>query len=69
MASPCIILNGSEHCIDGIGNVSDLLASLNLKGKPIIVELDGIALLPREFEQTPLIHGNRVEIISIVAGG
>ncbi len=69
MASPCIILNGSEHCIDGIENVSALLASLNLKGKPVIVELDGIALLPREFAQPPLLHGARVEIISLVAGG
>lgn len=69
MASPHIILNGKEHVIDGIHTLAALLDSLGMTNKPVIIELDGEAILPREFGQTPLNPGSRVEIISIVAGG
>lgn len=49
--------------------VEALLESLNMKGKPVVVELNGHALAPGEFAHSEITEGDVVEIISIVAGG
>ncbi len=64
-----IQLNGAEHILERECSVSELLTSLGLSGKPVVVEWNGSALFPREFPETTVRDGDIVEIISIVAGG
>lgn len=64
------ILNGKEtggH--DNCLKVEGLLSSLGFEGKPVLVELDGVALFPREFPTTEITEGASVEVIQIAAGG
>lgn len=49
--------------------VAELLASVGLGGKPVVVELDERAIFPREFEQTVVNDGARVEVVTLAAGG
>ena len=50
-------------------SVSRLLELLNMNGKPVVVEHNGSALLPQDFFRITVSPGDRVEIVSIVAGG
>lgn len=64
-----ITLNGKDHPVEGNPNVEQLLASIDLAGKPVVVELNQKALFPREYAGSSLQDGDRVEIITIAAGG
>lgn len=64
-----ITLNGSPHPIDGAIPLDRLLQHLGLTGKPVVVELDERAVFPRDFPQTLVLPGARLEIVSLAAGG
>jgi len=64
-----ITLNGRRHDASGIGTVSELLDKLGLAGRPVVVEYNQEALLPRECETTALGDGDVLEIVQITAGG
>jgi len=64
-----ISLNGRPHELAEECSVAALLESLGLTGRPLVVELDQAALLPREYGQAEVRAGARVEIITIAAGG
>jgi len=65
-----IILNGESREVDGEGcPVTELLDQLGLAGVPVLVELNGQALLRREFGDHRVAEGARVEIVRMVAGG
>ncbi len=64
-----ITLNGQSRALDGAASVADLLALLGLSGKPVVVERNQQALLPREIEATPVTDGDVIEIVQITAGG
>jgi thiamine biosynthesis protein ThiS len=64
-----IKLNGKDHSLNETINVEALLASIGLAGKPVVVELNKQALFPREYVHSTLQDGDRVEIITIAAGG
>ena len=64
-----IILNGQPHKFDGEPNVNCLLKTLELDGKPVVVELDGRALTRTDHADSHLREGARVEIIVLAAGG
>lgn len=64
-----IRLNGKEHPLNEAVNITDLLHSIGLEGKPVVVELNKKALFPREYSQTQLAEGDQIEIITIAAGG
>jgi sulfur carrier protein len=64
-----ITLNGRPHELAAECSVTALLESLGLAGRPLVVELDQAALLPREYAQAAVRAGARVEIITIAAGG
>jgi len=64
-----ITLNGQPHPLPAEITISALLDSLGLAEKPVVVELNLQAVLPRNFPQT-LIHSNdQLEIITLAAGG
>jgi len=64
-----ILLNGKEHPMDQSMTVLELLTSIGLAEKPVVVELNQKALFPREYTEQPLSNGDKLEIITIAAGG
>lgn len=65
-----ITLNGEARPVDpSVATIAALLRLLGLEGRPVLVERNGEALFPREFAETALAEGDRIEIVRIVAGG
>jgi thiamine biosynthesis protein ThiS len=64
-----LTLNGKKHTTATERTVADLIASLGLKDRPVVVELDQQALLLREHATTELREGCVVEVVQITAGG
>lgn len=70
MISPnAITLNGSPHSIDGPMPLDLLLETLGLAGKPVVVEINESAVFPRDYAQTLVESGARIEIVTLAAGG
>jgi len=63
-----LVLNGKEHEV-AASQVEELVAELGLPLAAALVEHNGTALLRAEWPKTHLQHGDRVEIIRMVAGG
>ena len=64
-----LVINGSPTEVpDSCQDVATLLAHLS-PGAPMLVELNGGALFPREFATTQIQEGDRLELLRMVAGG
>ena len=66
-----ITLNGQvrEFAEAEAFSVSVMLEKLELSGHPVLVELNGEALLKNEFDDREVADGATVEIVRMVAGG
>ncbi|MAS92581.1 MAG: thiamine biosynthesis protein ThiS [Verrucomicrobiales bacterium] len=65
-----ITLNGQEHTTElDTPTITEFVASLPMGEQPVLVELNGNAILAREFENTRISEGDTVEVIRMVAGG
>jgi len=64
-----IFLNGEEAQIQGAGNVADLVDRYHIPRQSILIEHNGMALHPREWQQRNLSEGDRIEVVRVVAGG
>ncbi len=64
-----IQLNGQPHGIGSEISVLELLESLGLGGKPVVVELNEEAVFPRDYANARIAAGARVEIVTLAAGG
>ncbi len=64
-----IILNGQPHDLEGETSLTHLLETLGLAGKPVVAELNMNPVLPRDFPNTPLNSGDKLEIVTLAAGG
>ncbi len=64
-----ITLNGKPKELTDIANITALLVSLGLKGKPVVVEHNKSAIFPRDYDTTIVQDADRIEIINIAAGG
>ena len=64
-----LTLNGETRDLETCGTVSDLLASLQLTEKMVLVELNGQAVHRVNFSSANLIDGDTVEIVRMVGGG
>ncbi|MCX6879296.1 MAG: sulfur carrier protein ThiS [Verrucomicrobia bacterium] len=64
-----IILNGTPHQLAAPVTLAALLDSLGLGGKPVVVELNEVAVFPRDYALTPVTEGARLEVVSLAAGG
>ncbi|MCB1231418.1 MAG: sulfur carrier protein ThiS [Verrucomicrobiae bacterium] len=65
-----VTLNGQEKEFDDSSlSVTAMLARLELTGHPVLVELNGEALLKSEFDDREVADGSIVEIVRMVAGG
>ena len=63
-----ITLNGKKQDTTAT-TIGDLLKSIGLGERPVVVEHNQRALLPREHAQTMLGEGDVVEVVQITAGG
>lgn len=50
-------------------SIEAFLVAQNLLPRSVVVELNGEAVAPSEFQQRQLNGGDRLEIVEIVAGG
>lgn len=64
-----ILLNGTSRAVKNGITVREVLRGLGLEEVPVLVEWNGTALFPREFDTIPVTEGGVMEIIRIVAGG
>ncbi|MFD0892258.1 sulfur carrier protein ThiS [Luteolibacter ambystomatis] len=64
-----ITLNGQPHELAATRSVEQLLQDVGLGGKPVVVELNLEAIFPRDFSTTQVNDGDRVEIVTLAAGG
>ncbi|HCN30186.1 MAG TPA: thiamine biosynthesis protein ThiS [Verrucomicrobiales bacterium] len=64
-----IILNGEKRGFDCPMPLPSLLEKLGLAGRPVVVEHNQSALLPREIESALVADGDVIEIVQITAGG
>lgn len=64
-----ITLNGEKRELTEVQSVRTLLNSVGLEGKPVVVEQNRMALLPREIESAIVNDGDVIEVVQITAGG
>jgi sulfur carrier protein len=64
-----VTLNGSKREFPGPMPMSALLEALGLAGKPVVVEQNQVALLPRELAEALVKDGDVLEVVQITAGG
>ncbi len=64
-----ITLNGKEKEISADTTIQQLLDSLGLTGKPVVIEHNKIAIFPRDYPNICFKENDQIEIINIAAGG
>lgn len=64
-----ITLNGQKHELAASQPLTALLESLGMAGKPVVVEHNQVALLPKEIGTATVNAGDVIEIVQITAGG
>jgi sulfur carrier protein len=64
-----LTLNGELREITAVATVSDLLGSLQLTEKLVLVERNGNAVPRTDFAFTKLVEGDTIEIVRLSAGG
>ncbi len=66
---PSIQLNGQPHPLESPLPLLDLLQSLGLHDKPLVIELNNQALLRDEYPNLTIKPDDSLEIITLAAGG
>jgi sulfur carrier protein len=64
-----LTLNGQARDMESGATVSDLLISLQLAERLVLVELNGQAVQRADFPATKLDEGDSIEIVRMVGGG
>tara|TARA_R110002096_G_scaffold23696_8_gene75373 strand:+ start:453 stop:662 length:210 start_codon:yes stop_codon:yes gene_type:complete len=67
-----VTLNGKSHEFEansGDLTITAFVSGLDLGNQPVLVELNGEAVLAREFDTHYLSDGDTIEVIRMVAGG
>ena len=64
-----ITLNGAKREFPGTLTLPALLEAVGLAGKPVVVEHNQTALLPREIPTAVVQDQDIIEIVQITAGG
>ena len=64
-----LTLNGQVRDLESGATLLDLLASLQLAEKLVLVELNGHAVQRADFPVTKLAEGDVLEIVRMVGGG
>ncbi|MED4910806.1 sulfur carrier protein ThiS [Brevibacillus centrosporus] len=65
-----VVLNGKKvELADDVQNVRALLASYQLQEKIVVVEQNGVIIDRTRYEESPIMDGDRIEIVHFVGGG
>ncbi len=64
-----ITLNGEKREIGAVQSMGELLETIGLAGKPVVVEHNKRALFPREIPSAVVSDGDVVEVVQVTAGG
>jgi thiamine biosynthesis protein ThiS len=64
-----VFVNGRARQIDGAQTIGELVDSCGVPRQMALIERNGQALLRDEWPGQALAHGDRLEIIRVVAGG
>jgi len=64
-----IFINGEDADVRGAKTIAELVERLELSAKTILIEHNGHALHRREWPESVLADGDRLEFLSVVAGG
>lgn len=64
-----LFVNGEQHTVAATTSLLELLASLELSGKRIAVELNQEIISRSDFAGTVLQNDDRVEIVHAIGGG
>jgi len=64
-----ITLNGSFYEIDGPVSLEGLLQHIGLQGKPVVIELNEVAVFQRDYPTIAVQEGARIEVVTLAAGG
>jgi len=64
-----ISLNGESVDTSEAKTIAELIERYELPPQSILVEHNGLALHRREWSGRPLVEGDRIELIRVVAGG
>ncbi len=64
-----LTLNGQVRDLENGSTLSELLASLQLAEKLVLVELNGHAVQRADFPETKLGEADAIEIVRMVGGG
>jgi len=69
MDAPHVIANGRKLPAPLPCSIAQFLLEQGFLPKSVVVEHNGEAVAPSEFDRRPLAAGDRLEIVRIVAGG
>jgi thiamine biosynthesis protein ThiS len=64
-----VIANGEKIATDSPCTIEQFLRARKLLPRCVVVEHNGQAVAPSEFNQRQLTEGDRLEIVNVVAGG
>jgi sulfur carrier protein len=64
-----LTINDEPREIGTAATISDLLGSLSLAGKLVLVERNGHAVQRSDFATTKIAEGDNIEIVRLSAGG
>ncbi|WP_041939629.1 MULTISPECIES: sulfur carrier protein ThiS [Frankia] len=64
-----VVVNGAVRVVMAGQPLPDLLAELGLRPGSVVVERNGVALIPSELTGIRLADGDTLEIVRAVAGG
>ena len=62
-------VNGEEKSLEAVTDVAGLVAALGLDGRKVAVERN-LEIVPRSiYGATPVVDGDRIEIVHFIGGG
>jgi len=64
-----LTLNGRERVVADVANVDELIRAVHLDPRFVIVERNGEPVERKRYGQTPVVDGDRLELVRAVAGG
>jgi len=68
-AGASIVLNGDAHALPGDGRLVTLLDALALRTEWVLVELNGEPVARENYDAVQLRAGDRLELVTPLAGG
>ena len=64
-----LFINGQPKTYPSFQHIGELHAHLGLLNYGVAVELNGQVISKKLYDQTPLVSGDRLEIVRLVGGG